>query len=296
VLIQGESGTGKELIARALHFNSKRKANPFVSENCAAISPNLMESEFFGYEKGAFTGADKKKLGLFEVANSSTLFLDEIAEMSPDMQTKFLRVIQEGEIRRVGGKETIKVDVRLVSACNKDLAVEIKKNKFREDLFYRLNVITIELPPLRKRKEDVPSLINFFLERDAAKNGGAKRELAPETMEVLFEYDWPGNIRELENEIERAMALSKDTITPDYLSEAILTGIKKDGSASFSKAYSSQTLKDIIQEETEKIERAVILKTLQESQWKKAEAAETLGISRPTLDSKIEKYKIRKEN
>ena len=221
VLIQGESGTGKELIARALHFNSKRKDHPFVSENCSAIPETLLESEFFGYEKGAFTGADQDKPGLFEIANGGTLFLDEISEMNLDMQAKLLRVLQEGEIRRVGGKKTIRVDVRLISACNRDLAEEVRKKRFRSDLFYRINVITIELPPLRERKEDIPLLVEHFLQRGAKKIGRKKR-ISPRALEYLMEYDWPGNVRELENEIERAMVLAEDVITPDVLSPSIL--------------------------------------------------------------------------
>lgn len=295
VLIQGESGTGKELIARALHFNSRRQKKPFVSENCGAIPQNLMESEFFGYEKGAFTGADKRKLGLFEVASGSTLFMDEISEMSPDIQTKLLRVLQEGEIRRVGGKETIKVDVRIISACNRDLSEEVRKNRFREDLFYRLNVITLELPPLRDRKEDIPDLIDFFLDRANKKIRRAPKTISDDSVELLLSYNWPGNIRELENEIERAVALSKEMITPEYFSESIFNGSSSAPTSSSFSTPSRGTLKEILQDEGKKIERRVILDVLVEVDWKKSDAAQRLGISRPTLDSKIEKYSIKRE-
>jgi transcriptional regulator with GAF, ATPase, and Fis domain/pSer/pThr/pTyr-binding forkhead associated (FHA) protein len=304
VLIQGESGTGKELIARAIHFNGPRRECAFVSENCAAIPANLMESEFFGYVRGAFTGAVKDKKGLFEVADGGTLFLDEIGDMDLDMQTKMLRVLQDGVLRRVGSKEFKKVDVRIISATNRDLVGMIKEGKFREDLYYRLNVINVQLPPLRERKEDIPLLLEFVLKKIAEKkNGvGAKivREIAPEALDLLLRYDWPGNVRELENEIERASALSKDVIRPEHLSRNVVeAALAPARTARASKRMvqlgGGQTLKDFVNKEVEELEKLAILETLRRVGYKKSKAATLLGISRPTLDAKIEKYGLTKD-
>ncbi|MBW2328966.1 MAG: sigma-54-dependent Fis family transcriptional regulator, partial [Deltaproteobacteria bacterium] len=207
VLITGESGTGKELIAGALHHNSNRKEGPFVKVNCAALHENLLESELFGHEKGAFTGADSQRLGRFEMASAGTLFLDEIGDMSLQTQAKILRVLQEGELERLGGSTTIKVDVRLVVATHKDLTAMIEEGSFRQDLFFRLSVVPIELPPLRDRVEDIPVLADFFLKRYAVKNKKDIRGFHPQALMLLARYDWPGNIRELENTIERAVIL-----------------------------------------------------------------------------------------
>jgi transcriptional regulator with GAF, ATPase, and Fis domain/pSer/pThr/pTyr-binding forkhead associated (FHA) protein len=302
VLIQGESGTGKELIARAIHFNGARKTAEFVSENCAAIPQNLMESEFFGYVRGAFTGAHKDKKGLFEVADGGTLFLDEIGDMDLDMQTKLLRVLQDGVLRRVGSKEFKKVDVRIISATNRDLVGMIKEGRFREDLYYRLNVINVQLPPLRERKEDIPLLLDFVLKRIADKKGATSktpREVAPDALDLLLRYDWPGNVRELENEIERASALSKDVIRPEHLSKNVVDAAlaparqARIGRRAFQ--FSGQTLKELVTKETEEIERLAIMDALQRCRYKKSKAASLLGISRPTLDAKIEKYQLSKE-
>jgi len=290
VLIQGESGTGKELIARAIHFNSPRKDKPFVSENCAAIPETLLESEFFGYMKGAFTGAVTDKQGLFEVADKGTLFLDEIAEMAPSMQTKFLRVLQEGEIRRLGGKNIINVDVRLISATNKDLFKRTQDKNFREDLFYRLNVITVTLPPLRDRKDDIPILVNHFLTSIAQKTETEKREIDPKAMDMLFGYDWPGNVRELGNEIERAVALSRDLIKPEHLSRSIspTRRFRPIG-------VGVRTLKEIVAEAVDEVERETISEVLERTGWHKTKTSSLLGISRPTLDAKIEKYDLKRK-
>ncbi|MFO0981033.1 MAG: sigma 54-interacting transcriptional regulator [Planctomycetota bacterium] len=207
ILIQGESGTGKELIAHAIHKGSPRAARAFVAENCAAVPETLLESELFGYKRGAFTGADREKKGLFEVAHGGTLFLDEIGDMSLGMQKKLLRALQDGEIRPVGGKEALHVDVRVVSASNKVLRNMVEKGTFREDLFYRLNTITIELPPLRERKEDIPLLADSFIARVAREMGIAKPDVTRGALEALARHNWPGNVRELENEIRRALAL-----------------------------------------------------------------------------------------
>jgi two-component system response regulator HupR/HoxA len=290
VLVLGESGTGKELIARAIHQNGPRKDKAFVSENCAAIPVNLLESEFFGHVRGAFTGASRDKRGLFEVADGGTLFLDEIADMSLAMQTKFLRVLQDGEIRRVGGKDIIKVDVRIVSATNKNIYEMVRQNEFREDLLYRINVITITLPPLRERREDIPLLIDYFLDRVAQRTGEKQKVLDRDTFHLLYQYDWPGNIRELENEIERLSALSGDRIESHLLSPNIQArGQTRPVS------YEGKSLKDIVARTVEDVEKHVICSTLMEAAWKKTRAAEILGISRPTLDAKIEKYGLTRD-
>jgi transcriptional regulator with GAF, ATPase, and Fis domain len=290
VFVHGESGTGKELVARAIHFNSPRAKNgKFVSENCSAIPDTLLESELFGHEKGAFTGAVATKIGLFELAHKGTLFLDEIGDMSLDMQKKLLRAIQEGEIRRVGGKDVIKVDVRLISASNKDLAELIKTQQFREDLFYRLNVVKITLPPLRARKEDVPLLVEHFLEKIAREQNQPKKKVDEVAFWYLQNHSWPGNVRELENEIRRAVALSDDVIAVDHLKEEIRS---RDLFKPALRIPAGGQLKDIVREAIEEVERRVIAKVLDECGWKKTEAAQRLGISRPTLDAKIETYKL----
>jgi len=288
VFVHGESGTGKELVARAIHFNSPRaKSGKFVSENCSAIPDTLLESELFGHEKGAFTGATTSKPGLFELAHKGTLFLDEIGDMSLDMQKKLLRAIQEGEIRRVGGKDTIQVDVRMVSASNKDLADLIKTGHFREDLFYRLHVVKITLPPLRDRKEDIPLLVEYFLEKVARDAGHPKRNVDEPAFWYLQNYSWPGNVRELDNEIRRAVALSDGLITVDNLKDEIKS---QDLFKPAVRIPVGGQLKDIVREATEEVERKVIARALEECGWKKTDAAAKLGISRPTLDAKIDQY------
>ena len=290
VLVLGESGTGKELIARAIHDNGPRKKAEFVSENCAAIPVNLMESEFFGHMRGSFTGATRDKRGLFEVADDGTLFLDEIADMPPAMQTKLLRVLQEGEIRRVGGKDVIKVNVRIISATNKNIYEMVRQSDFREDLLYRINVITITLPPLRERREDIPLLIDHFLGRVAERSGEKKKIMERDTFHLLYQYDWPGNVRELENEIERLAALSGERIEAMLLSPNIQAKGRKRGVS-----FEGSSLKQVVARTVEDVEMQVIRSTLLETKWKKSKAAEVLGISRPTLDAKIDKYKLTKE-
>ncbi len=290
VFVHGESGTGKELVARAIHFNSPRaKSGRFVSENCSAIPDTLLESELFGHEKGAFTGAVAAKPGRCELAHQGTLFLDEIGDMSLDMQKKLLRAIQEGEIRRVGGQDVVRVDVRIISASNKDLSELIKTGRFREDLFYRLNVVKITLPPLRDRKEDIPMLVEHFLRRIAAEQDRPARQIDDAAFGCLRNHSWPGNVRELENEIRRAVALSDGVIGADSLKEEIRS---KNLFKPAVKIPGGGALKDIVREATEDVERKVILKALEESGWKKTEAARSLGISRPTLDAKIEAYNL----
>jgi transcriptional regulator with GAF, ATPase, and Fis domain len=293
VLILGESGTGKELIARAIHYNSKRKANKFVSQNCAAIPESLLESELFGHERGAFTGAITAKPGLFEVAHTGTLFLDEIADMTMEMQAKLLRAIEYGEVRRIGSQTTNKVDVRLVSATNKDLKEMVKQTKFREDLFYRLNVVTIKLPSLRERREDIPLLVDHFVTKLAAKDNVEKKPIDSLALSYLQNYDWPGNVRELENEIYRAWALSGETITFDCLKEEIKNQRLFKPTPILA---TSSSLKDIVDNVVTDVERKVILEALAKTGWKKSEAARILGISRPTLDAKMEQYGLERPN
>jgi DNA-binding NtrC family response regulator len=214
VLISGESGTGKELVARAIHYNSPRRAKAFTALNCASIPENLFESELFGYEPGAFTGASSRRIGLFEATNGGTLFLDEIGDMPQMMQSKLLRVLQDKEIRRLGGKEAIKIDVRIIAATNKDLGKELSKGNFREDLYYRLRVVSIDMPPLRSRKTDIPELVDFFIGKYNREFGKRVKDAEPTALKALTDYGWPGNIRQLESVIERAILMSDDeTIT-----------------------------------------------------------------------------------
>ncbi|MHC5038047.1 MAG: sigma 54-interacting transcriptional regulator [Planctomycetota bacterium] len=284
VVIQGESGTGKELIARSIHFNGPRKERPFVSENCAAISETLLESELFGYVKGAFTGAQRNKKGLFEIASGGTLFLDEVGDMSPDMQKKILRVLQEGEIRPVGGKQKIQIDVRILSATNMDLEELVRRGTFREDLFYRLNVVTIRIPPLRDRREDINLLVDHFLKSATREAGVPLKTLSEPVLNALVAYDWPGNVRELENEIRRMVALSVGDIDESVLSPHIQAS---SHTRAASHPYGQNlTLKEVVEE----VERKMILDTLGQTKWNKTKAAEILGLSRLGLRKKIERY------
>ncbi|MFO0795015.1 MAG: sigma-54 dependent transcriptional regulator, partial [Candidatus Brocadiaceae bacterium] len=269
ILILGETGTGKELVANAIHYQSDRAGKPFVALHCAALSEGVLESELFGHEKGAFTGAIQARKGRFEIADKGTLFLDEVGEMSLKVQVKLLRVLEKGEFERVGGEKTIKVDVRLIAATNRNLEKEISEGRFREDLFYRLNVISIHVPSLRERKDDVPLLSNFFVIKYAKKYKKEIRGFTPEVMDVLSTYHWPGNVRELENVIERAVVLcKKDMITLDYLPKNILPA-KEDASV----------IKIPLGTSLEGAEKEIISKTLQMTQGSKKEAARILGIS-----------------
>jgi two-component system response regulator HydG len=283
VLITGESGTGKELIASALHRNSTRKNGPFVKINCAALVETLLESELFGHEKGAFTGADRRREGRFVQADGGTLFLDEISETSLAMQAKLLRVLQEHEIQRVGGQETIPVDVRIVAASNKILEEEVRKENFREDLYYRLNVVTLQAPPLRERTKDIPLLAEFFLKKFSEKNRRQVSGITPRCMDLMLRYQWPGNVRELENAMERGVILMRG----DYLDEESLPLAMQrrhqDGEPS--PAGSPE-----IPATLEDAEKMVILKTLEECGGNKSEVARRLNITRKTLLSKLQKY------
>lgn len=286
VLIQGESGTGKELIARSIHFNGLRQNKPFVSVNCGAISPTLIESELFGHVKGAFTGADKDKPGLFKMAHAGTLFLDEIAEIPIALQSKLLRVLQEMKFRPVGSEEEIPVNVRIISATNKDLDNQVKENKFREDLFYRLNIITLHVPPLRERAEDVEHLVYHILRRISEEESKQLKNVTDEVMEKLKEYHWPGNVRQLENELRKMFALSGDKITTENLSPEI---IKSNKPVYKTKTESKGSLSEIMAQ----VETDIIMKALRESDGNKTEAAKSLGINRSTLYEKLQKLRIR---
>ncbi|RKY24400.1 MAG: sigma-54-dependent Fis family transcriptional regulator [Planctomycetota bacterium] len=287
VLIQGESGTGKELVARAIHFNGPRKSHPFISENASSISESLFESELFGHVKGAFTGAVSDRKGLFELADKGTLFLDEIGDLSMDMQSKLLRVIENGEIRRVGGKDIHKVDVRIITATNKDPAALVKQGLFREDLYYRLNVVKIVLPPLRERREDIPLLAEHFLKEHAEKTGTPLKALSPEASAALAEYDWPGNVRELENEICRLAVLSASSpvITPEFVSPHIRNATP---SSTVTIPEQPRNLHATIEE----IEKRIIVKTLNGCGGNKSKSARILGLSRDGLRKKMLRYGI----
>jgi DNA-binding NtrC family response regulator len=281
VLILGESGTGKELIAQALHQESPRRDKPFIRVHCAALSENLLESELFGHEKGSFTGAAARKEGRFELADGGTLFLDEIGEISPAVQVKLLRVLQQREFERVGGTQTLKVDVRIVAATHRDLAAEVKAGRFREDLFYRLNVVSVTLPPLRERKSDVPPLVSHFLEKYGDNYGKPVKGLAPGTLQALLAHDWPGNIRELENAIERAVVLAQgNELTTDDL-PPVLRGPRPLGSSSNNLIPGSSMAT---------IEREAILRTLEMVQGSTSRAAEILGISVRKIQYRLKEY------
>jgi two-component system response regulator HydG len=283
VLITGESGTGKEMIAGAIHFNSLRKDGPFVKINCAAITETLLESELFGHEKGAFTGADRRKEGKFRQAEGGTLFLDEVSEMSPGMQVKLLRVLQEREITRVGGEEVIKVDVRVIAATNKDLIKEMDAGRFRDDLYYRLNVVTINVPPLRERREDIPLIAQHFLKIFAEKNHKSIKGFTPQVMDRLLKYNWPGNIRELMNAVERGVVLSRS----DYLNEGELVLALRDHELPEEASLLKVSKEDMPLEE---VEKEAIMKTMEMAGGNKSEAARRLGITRRTLHMKLKKY------
>ncbi|QSV46392.1 sigma-54-dependent transcriptional regulator [Geobacter benzoatilyticus] len=287
VLIYGESGTGKELVAKAIHDGSPRKEKPFFAINCAAIPENLMESELFGHEKGAFTGADSRELGIFEAANGGTVFLDEIGEMSVAMQAKLLRAIQTKEIRRVGGKVNIPVDVRIVSATNRDLEAEIRRGGFREDLYYRLNVIRITLPPLRERGSDIAALADFFVKKYGRQGGSSVRGIAKPALKLIMDYSWPGNVRQLESVIERgALMAESDLIQPEDLPAEISEGISRAGGLPF------ELPPEGIQ--FDELERNLIIKAMERAGWVIAKAAPLLGMSYKTLQYRLEKFGILK--
>ncbi|HBV99290.1 MAG: transcriptional regulator [Peptococcaceae bacterium BICA1-7] len=286
VLIRGESGTGKELVARAIHKNSVRNDRPFVKINCASIPENLLESELFGYEKGAFTGATSMKPGKFELAGKGTLFLDEIGEMSLNTQAKLLRVLQEKEFERVGGTETIRVDVRIISATNKNLEQSIEEGSFREDLFYRLNVVEIIMPPLRDRKEDLPDLIKHIIKFCNKEYKKTINGFSSDAMSLLRSYDWPGNIRELKNLCERAVLMSNGPVLT--VEDLPISLQKKSGRAGWLNGIPGGSLKEIVAE----VEREVILRALEENNWNRSAVAQSLKMNRSTLYAKMKELGI----
>jgi len=279
VLIQGESGTGKELVASAIHRQSPRRDKPFIVINCSAYPVTLLESELFGHEKGAFTGAIRQKIGRFEQADSGTVFLDEIGEISPSAQIKLLRVLQSQKFERIGGEETLNVDVRILAATNKDLLREVTNGSFREDLFYRLNVIPIQLPPLRKRRNDIPLLARYFLHRFALEQNKEIQDFSSEAMRLLLDYPWPGNVRELENSIEHTAVLAKRS----KVEILDLPSAIRDAAP----PVSSETPGTILENE-----KKLLQEVLQECGWNKKKTALQLGISRSTLYEKLKKYQI----
>ncbi len=290
VLITGENGVGKELVARAIHRESRRQAKPFVGVNCAAIPEELIESELFGHEKGAFTGATSRKKGKFDLADKGTIFLDEIADMSLKTQSKILRILQEQKFERVGGERTIEVDVRVIAATNRKLEEEIQGGKFREDLYYRLNVIPIHVPPLRERKEDVPLFTEHFLQEFSSRSGKAKKEIAPEALKLLMESSWPGNVRELKNLIERLVIMTPgETIEASDFSDSIRKqepalsseGVDRDG--------------ENLKEATMRFEKEFIVRRLAQNEGNVARTAEQIGIARRNLHRKIRQLGIRVE-
>jgi two-component system response regulator AtoC len=284
VLIRGESGTGKEVIARIIHLQSPRAEKPLLSVNCAAIPETLLESEIFGHEKGAFTGAVQAKPGRFELANAGSLFLDEIGDMSPSLQAKLLRVLQEQTFERLGGTRTIKVDVRIIAATNRNLEELIRRGNFRQDLYYRLNVVEVGLPPLRERREDIPHLVNHFLHTIAERHGSGARTLSREAHEALLRYDWPGNVRELENVIERAVILSRQPmITLEDLPPVVTGSASQTGMVALD---GSEPLPEMVS----RIERDMILQALGKADGVQTRAAALLGISERVLRYKMGKY------
>lgn len=285
VLISGESGTGKELIANAIHFNSMRAETVFIKINCSALTETLLESELFGHEKGAFTGAERRREGKFVQAHGGSLFLDEVSEMSKAMQVKLLRVLQERELTRVGGAEVIKVDVRVIAASNKNLKEEVQNGNFREDLFYRLNVVSLNVPPLRERKEDIPILAQHFLELFAGRNKKTIKAFTPRAMEKLLAYHWPGNIRELMNAVERSVVLSRT----DYLDADDMTLVMEKSHEVSGIAEQGEAIRNL---SLESMEKKNILAVLADCRGNKSETARRLGITRKTLRAKLIKYEM----
>ena len=283
VLVYGESGTGKELAARAIHYNGPRHRGSFIEMNCAAIPETLLESELFGYEKGAFTGAGGRKPGKFELADKGTLFLDEVGDMSLLTQSKLLRILEDKEFERVGGVTSIKVDVRIIAATNKDLLALVQKKMFREDLYFRLNVVSITLPPLRERREDITYLFDYFMKKFSAKFGRKIKNISMEAMEVLMNYHWPGNVREFENVLQRAIILEEgDTITIEHLPDILPAAV----------AVHSDSLSGLVKNKVNEIEKQEILKALNENQWNRTLSARHLGVSRKGLYNKMKEYGI----
>jgi two-component system NtrC family response regulator len=285
VLIQGESGTGKELMARLIHNLSPRSQRPIISVNCSALHENLLESELFGHEKGAFTGASARRIGRFEEADGGTLFLDEIGDLSQSVQVKLLRFLQEREFQRVGGNQTIRSDVRIISATNRDLEARVKTGDFREDLFYRLNVVVMSMPPLRERKEDIPVLIEHFIKHYASENGKDILGLSREAQDLLLKYDYPGNVRELENIIERAVVIARDAV--------ISMEDLPFGEDTFYHGDTGRKDEGHLRMSMEDLERRLILDAMEKTGEHQTKAAEVLGISERMLRYKLKKYGLK---
>ena len=293
IMITGETGTGKELIANAVHANSPRKGNPLIKINCAAIAENLMESELFGYEKGAFTGAVVTKPGRFELAHKGTLFLDEVGELPREMQVKLLRVIQEQTFERVGGLRTIQVDVRLITATNRNLLRDVQAGRFREDLFYRLNVLPIHLPALRERRDDIPALANFFIDKFNRKLDREIRSADDGVMELFLRHNWPGNVREMENLIERLVLMARgNMITREDIPPELK--VKIEETSPHPQEVQAGQFKDFIRSQTGEVEKHLILKSLEACGWNVSRAARELGLSRKGLQLKMIKYDLRR--
>ena len=287
VLVRGESGTGKELIARAVHNQSPRSAEMFQAVNCAAINENLLESELFGHEKGSFTGAHAEKKGLFEIADRGTLFLDEIAELDVGIQAKLLRALQERKIRRVGGTHEINVDVRVIAATNRDLRAMVGDGRFRDDLYYRINVLSIDVPPLRERREDIPVLIEYFLKKHTKNTARLVRGLTPETKKLMNEYSWPGNVRQLESAIERAILLSEgDLITQDDLPTEVRQEVGPASEGAFKLPAEGINFEDV--------ERHLITQAMEQTDYNITRAAKLLGLTFRTLQYRLEKFGIKR--
>jgi two-component system response regulator HupR/HoxA len=292
VLLTGESGTGKELAARSLHYNSPRWDQPFVVENCGALPDELLESELFGYKKGAFTGAVEDRAGLFERANGGTVFLDEIGEVSPAFQVKLLRVLQEGEIRPLGSSQTRQVDVRVIAATNRDLEQEVREGRFREDLYYRLATVTIQLPSLRERKMDIPLIAQNILEASMAQLGKRVEGFTQETLACMQAYHWPGNVRELQNEIRHMLVMGDEALLgADLLSSRVLRAAPEEEEANL---QMRDGLDGSLKERVESLEARILKETLIRHRWNKSQAAKELGLSRVGLRSKLERYGLEK--
>lgn len=300
VFIQGESGVGKEIVAREIHRGSARKDKPFVKINCAALPSELLESELFGYERGAFTGAFRLKQGKFEIANYGTLFLDEIGDMAPVLQAKLLHVLQDSEYSRLGGKKNVIVDVRILAATNQKLEEAMREGRFREDLYYRLNVVNISIPPLRERREEIPLLCDHFLRKHNRKYNSSMLSVSPLVLQRMMEYDWPGNIRELENAMKRLVILGNEQLILDELTQKIESRRKTEKASiesQFAETVSEDSvglnLKSMSRSLTSTAEREVILKALQQTQWNRKQAATMLNVSYKTLLNKIRKLEIK---
>jgi DNA-binding NtrC family response regulator len=290
VLITGESGAGKELIAEAIHYNSPRRAKPFVKLNCVAIPETLLESELFGYEKGAFTGATRQKLGKFELANHGTLLLDEIGDMSLATQAKLLRVLQEREVERVGGVKPIKVDVRIIASTNQDLSQLVREKRFREDLYFRLNVLPIHIPPLRERGEDISLLVDHFVSLSKTKLRKDIEGFSEDAMDLLINYSWPGNVREVENVVQRAIILAKERVIQEWNLPLEIRSQRKEASFDMEKLDTDIPLNEKVEMVVAEVEKKLIIQALEKVNWKREEVTSLLGISLKTLYNKMKKY------